>query len=50
MDENQLQEILHINAMDEIDLTNTSLKQELIDEIKTISPENTLEDTVKTDM
>jgi len=50
MDENQLQEILHINAMDEIDLTNTSLKQEVIDEIKNISLENTLEDTVKTDM
>jgi len=40
MDENQLQEILELNAMEEINLNSTSLKQELLDEIKNISLEN----------
>jgi len=53
IDENQLQEILDLNSMEEIDLTNTSLKQEVIDEIKNISletTENNIEDNVETDM
>jgi len=37
IDENQLQEILELNAMEEINLTSASLKQEVLDEIKTIS-------------
>jgi len=37
MDENQLQEILQLNTMDEINLNSTSLKQELLDELKNIS-------------
>jgi hypothetical protein len=40
MDENQLQEILELNAMEEINLNSTSLKQELLNEIKNISLEN----------
>lgn len=40
MDENQLQEILELNAMEEINLNSTSLKQELLDEIKNISLAN----------
>ena len=42
-DENQLQEILELNSMDEITLTNDLLKQEVIDEIKKI--ENTVIET-----
>jgi hypothetical protein len=37
IDENQLQEILELNAMEEINLDSASLKQEVLDEIKTIS-------------
>jgi len=40
MDENQLQEILELNAMEEINLNSTSLKQEILDEIKNISLAN----------
>jgi hypothetical protein len=40
MDENQLQEILELNAMEEINLNSTSLKQELLDEIRNISLAN----------
>lgn len=40
MDENQLQEILELNTMEEVNLNNSSLKQELLDEIKNISLEN----------
>ena len=36
IDENQLQEILELNSMEEIDLNSASLKQEVLDEIKTI--------------
>ena len=37
MDENQLQEILELDAMGEINLNSTSLKQDVLDEIKNIS-------------
>ena len=37
IDENQLQEILELNAMAEINLNSTSLAQDMIDEIKNIS-------------
>jgi hypothetical protein len=53
IDENQLQEMLDLNAMEEINLNNASLKQEVIDEIKTISltnTENNLEANIETDM
>jgi hypothetical protein len=40
MDENQLQEILELNTMEEVNLNSSSLKQELLDEIKNISLEN----------
>lgn len=54
IDENQLREILNINAMEEIDLNNASLKQEVIDEIinteTTETTENNLEDNIKTNM
>ena len=46
IDENQLQEILELNSMEEVDLTSSSLKQEVLDEIKNISAlavENNLE-------
>ena len=37
MDEKQLQEVLESSAMEEINLNNTSLKQDMLDEIKNIS-------------
>ena len=37
IDENQLKEILELNSMEEVTLNSTSLKQDLLDEIKNIS-------------
>jgi hypothetical protein len=37
IDENQLQEILELTAMEEINLNSTSLQQDMLDEIKNIS-------------
>ena len=40
IDENQLQEILEVSAMEEINLNSTSLKQDVFDEIRNISLDN----------